>query len=79
MLEDMKFCKFCGRPIPKIKIDIVGRKNTRTSDYCNNNQKCRNNYLRKQNPKKYKNYMKSYYLKFPEKFLKRTNQKGGSQ
>ena len=71
MLEDTKFCRECGKPIPKIKIDTLGRKNTRTSDYCNNNRKCRNKYLRKQDPKKFKDYMKKYYLKYPEKFLKK--------
>lgn len=71
MLEDTKFCKECGKSIPKIKIDTLGRKNTRTSNYCNNNRRCRNNYLRKHNLKKYQDYMKDYYKKHPEKFLKK--------
>ncbi|MBA7709153.1 hypothetical protein ES703_118065 [subsurface metagenome] len=67
----MKLCLNCGKPIPKIKYDTLGRKNTRTSNYCNNNKKCRNAYLRKRNPKKYHDYMQKYYLDHPEKFKRR--------
>ena len=68
MIEDMKHCLNCGKPIPKVKYDSLGRKNTRTSNYCNNNKLCRNAYIRNHNRKKYKKYMAKYYLDHPEKF-----------
>ena len=54
----IKKCKYCNAPIPKVKIDTKGRKNTRTSDYCNNKGYCRNKYL---TTKTYPDYFKKYY------------------
>lgn len=58
----MKQCKNpeCNKLIPETKIDSLGRHNTRTSDFCDNNNYCRNIYFRKiQDPDYYKNYYKN--------------------
>lgn len=56
--ENTKPCKYCGKPIPKFKFDSLGRKLTKTSDFCNNNRKCRNAYWRDQNRDLYRELMR---------------------
>ena len=63
-----KYCLNCGLPIPKIKYDTLGRRNTRTSHYCN--MYCRNKYLISKDPEGNKKYHKEYYQLYPEKFKK---------
>ena len=61
----MKHCLNCDKLIPAIKFDTLGRRNTRTSKYCNNNNYCRNLYLRKVT---HPDYYKNYYLNNKEKY-----------
>jgi hypothetical protein len=63
-----KYCLYCRKEIPSIKIDSLGRHNTRTSKFCDNNNKCRNLYLRKvQHPDYYKIYYKNNKEKYKAK------------
>ena len=61
---DYKFCLACGAKIPKFKIDKLGRRQTRTSNYCDNNKKCRNRKVYENNP----DYQRQYYNKNKDKF-----------
>jgi hypothetical protein len=67
--KEVKFCLNCGGVIPKIKYDSLGRRNTRTSNYCDNNNLCRNQFIIAKDPEKHKNYMKDYYREHPEYFI----------
>jgi hypothetical protein len=66
-LDDIEFkkCKCCNKQIPKIKIDTLGRKTTKTSDYCNNY--CRNKYL---TTVTHPAYFKRYYQDNKDKYGK---------
>ena len=52
-----KYCKFCGQEIPTVKFDTFGRRNTRTSDFCNKNHA--SSYFRLTHPDYYKTYYKN--------------------
>ena len=64
MEQEFKQCLNCGKDIPKYKIDALGRRQTRTSSFCDNNKKCNNEYVYKNNP----DYQKKYYAKNTDKF-----------
>jgi hypothetical protein len=59
-------CKYCGKEIPDTRKDSIGRKLTKKTNFCNNNQKCRNAFYRDKNREKYTKYMREYYLKHKE-------------
>ena len=61
---EYKFCLACGAKIPKFKIDKLGRRQTRTSNYCDNKKKCRNAKVYENNP----GYQKDYYAKNKDRF-----------
>jgi hypothetical protein len=65
MAEDVKYCKNCGKPIPRIVIDRLGRRTTHTSDFCKNRKKCLNEYVTKI---LHPNYDKEYYQRNKDKF-----------
>jgi hypothetical protein len=66
-LDDIEFkkCKCCNKQIPKIKIDTLGRKTTKTSDYCSNRGYCRNKYL---TTVTHPHYFKRYYQENKERY-----------
>ena len=65
----MKHClnPECNKEIPETKIDTLGRHNSRTSNYCDNKNKCRNLHLRKVI---HPDYYKEYYKNNKEKYKK---------
>jgi hypothetical protein len=60
-------CLYCGKDIPLIRKDSLGRDLTKTTKFCNNNQKCRNAFFRSTHRKHYKEYMHNYYMEHKEK------------
>ena len=58
-----KFCKNCNKVIPKIKIDTLGRRTTKTSDFCC--KACSNRYM---STVLHPDYYKKYYQKNKDKY-----------
>jgi hypothetical protein len=67
----IKKCKNpgCNKLIPSIKIDTLGRINSRTSNYCSDY--CRNKYL---TTITHPNYFKEYYQNNKEKYYVKREQ-----
>jgi predicted nucleic acid-binding Zn ribbon protein len=53
-------CLYCGKSIPKDRIDSIGRRLTKDTKYCSKN--CRNYDIIKKNPEKTRQYMHNYYI-----------------
>lgn len=62
--NNTKPCLNCGKPIPTVKFDTFGRRNTRTSKFCD--EKCRGQFFKKENPE----YFIEYYKANPERYRK---------
>lgn len=63
-----KFCKNCNKVIPKIKTDTLGRRTTKTSDFCC--KLCCNKYMA---TTLHPGYFQTYYLKNKDKYKKETS------
>jgi len=60
-----KPCLNCGKPIPTVKYDTFGRRNTRTSRFCDNKGYCRSVYFRKiMKPDYYKEYYQNNRFRY---------------